>query len=126
MTLAAAVGGHRASRDEYFEGWQVHAKTIECSVADLMALVRATAQATGNDEYGVRVSINWTDEQPIKMVEADMFGDADDSRSTPLHRFTPVEATMNAAESDIDYHWQAGNRTQVPGIGLGTLDRLRK
>ncbi|GAB2829185.1 hypothetical protein GCM10027176_36730 [Actinoallomurus bryophytorum] len=57
VTLAAAVGGHRMSSDGYFEGWQIESSAIECAVADLMALVRATAEATDNDEYAVRVGI---------------------------------------------------------------------
>jgi hypothetical protein len=54
-TLAAAVGGHRMTSHGYFEGSQVQSAAIECSIADLMALIRATAEATGNDEYDVRV-----------------------------------------------------------------------
>lgn len=33
VTLAAAIGGQRMSSDEYFDGWQVEARAIECAIA---------------------------------------------------------------------------------------------
>ncbi len=33
---------------------------IECAIADVMGLIRTTAEATGNDEYEARVGIDWT------------------------------------------------------------------
>ncbi|MDQ2874540.1 MAG: hypothetical protein M3Y33_06945 [Actinomycetota bacterium] len=65
VTLATAVGGHRKGGAEYPEGWLVRSSAIECAIADVMALVRATAEATDNGEYEVRVGIDWTGEQPL-------------------------------------------------------------
>lgn len=48
VTLAAAVGGHRRSRDSNFEGWEIPSSAIECAIADVMALIRTTAEATDN------------------------------------------------------------------------------
>lgn len=35
----------------------------------------------------------------------DNFGSAYGGVSTPLHRYTPVETTVNAIEPALDYHW---------------------
>jgi hypothetical protein len=104
VTLAAAVGGHRVSSDGYLEGWQVESSAIECAIADLMALVRTAAETTGNDEYDVRVGIDWTGEQPLTILTKDNFGATYDGVSTPLHQYTPVEISVNAAEPDLDFH----------------------
>lgn len=111
VTLAAAVGGHRRS-DGYFEGWQVESSAIECAIADLMALIRATAEATGNDEYEVRVGINWTGANPLLILTKDNFGHTYDGVSTPLHRYTPVETTVNATEPALDYYWHVHDLAQ--------------
>jgi hypothetical protein len=106
VTLAAAVGGHRMSSDGYFEGWQVESSPIECAVADLMALIRITAEATDNDEHDVRHGIDWSGEQPLAILTKDNMGFTyDDGVSTPLHRYTPVETTINAVEPALDFYW---------------------
>lgn len=105
VTLAAAVGGHRMSSDEYFEGWQVMSSAIECGIADFMALIRTTAEATDNDEYDVRVGIIWTGSEPLLILTKDNQGFTYDGVSTPLHHYTPVETTVNAVEPALDYYW---------------------
>jgi hypothetical protein len=103
VTLATAVGGHRSSRDGYFEGWQIESSAIECAIADFMALIRATAETTGNDEYDLRVGIDWSGDQALTILTKDTMGFTYDGVSTPLHRYTPVETTINAFESDSDF-----------------------
>jgi hypothetical protein len=103
VTLAAAVGGHRMSMDGYFEGYEVEGRAVECAVADLMALTRETAQETGNDEYDVRVGIEWGGTDPLKILTVDGSGYPYEGISTPLHRFAPVETTVDARESDDDF-----------------------
>jgi hypothetical protein len=112
VTLAAAAGGHRMSSDGYFKGWQVESSAIECAIADLMALIRATAEATHNDEYDLRVGIAWTGEQPLVILTKDNFGHTYDGVSTPLHHYTPVETTVNAIEPDLDYYWHVHDLAQ--------------
>ena len=103
VSLATAVGGHRTSSTEYLEGRQVDASAIECAIADFMALVRATAEVTGNDEYDVRVGIEWAGQQPLAIATRDHHGFTLDGVSATLHRFTPVETTVNATEPALDY-----------------------
>jgi hypothetical protein len=105
VTLAAAVGAHPRGYEVRFEGWEVESSAIECAIADVMALIRATAEATGNDEYDVRVGIEWTGLRPLTILTRDTFGHTYDGVSTPLHRYTPVETSVNAAEAELDYHW---------------------
>lgn len=106
VTVAAAVGGHRMTSDSYFEGWQVESAAIECAIADLMALVRTTAGMTGNDEYDVRLGIEWAGEQPLTILTKDNMGFTYDGVSVPLHRYTPVETTVNAVLPPLDFFWR--------------------
>lgn len=103
-TLVAALGGHRVGRELYFDGSQVDSVGLECGIADFMALVRATAEATGNSEYEIRVGIAWIGDQPLSIVTRDELDYPSESRSTPLHVYTPVEATINAIEPEGEYH----------------------
>ena len=112
VTLAAAIGGHRMSSDGYFQGSQVQSDAVECGVADLMALIRATADATGNDEYDVRVGIEWTGSEPLTILTVDNFGYSYGGVSTPLHRYIPVETTVNAVEADLDFYWHVHDLAQ--------------
>ena len=127
VTLAAAVGGHRISSDGYSEGWQVESSAIECAIADLMALIRATAEATDNDEYDVRVGIDWAGEQPLTILTTDNHGFTYDGVSTPLHRYTPVETTVNAVEPASDFHWHVHDLAQdcVNQGGISNLMMIR-
>lgn len=112
VTLAAAIGGHRMSSDGYFKGWEVESVAIECAIADLMALVRTTAETTDNDEYDVRIGIEWAGEWPLTILTRDNHGLTYDGVSMPLHRYTPVETTINAAEPALDYHWHVHDLAQ--------------
>lgn len=112
ITIASAIGGHRMSSDGYFDGWQVQSAAIECAVADLMALVRRTAEATGGGEYDIRVGIDFTGDQPLTISTIDNFGYDYDGASVPLHRYTPVEFTVNATESDLDFYWHIHDLAQ--------------
>ncbi|WP_329305730.1 ATP-binding protein [Streptomyces anulatus] len=117
VTLAAAVGGHRraasgAEGGEFFEGRHVESSAIECSIADMMALVRATADLTGAGEYDVRVGVEWAGEGPLTILTRDTMGFVYDEVSTPLHRYTPVETTVNAVASDPDFFWQVHDLAQ--------------
>jgi hypothetical protein len=106
VTLAAAVGGHRKSSGDNFDGGQVESRAIEGAVADFTALVRATAAALHHGEYEVRVGLEWTGEQPLSVLTVDGHGYAYDGVSTPLSAYTPVRSTINAAAPDAEFHQQ--------------------
>lgn len=124
VTLAAAVGGHRMSSDDSFEGWQAESSAIECGIADLMATLRVTAEATANDEYDIRVGVEWTGAQPLSILTADSFGNTYDGVSTPLHRYTSVETTVNAPEASTDYHQHVFELAQ-DCVNQGGISNLR-
>lgn len=105
VTVAAAVGGHRMSSGGYFEGCQVESVAIECAIADLLALARTTAETTGNDEYDVRLGIEWVGEQPLRILTKDNMGFTYDGVSVPLYSFTPVETTVHVIEPAADFFW---------------------
>ncbi|MEU0946832.1 ATP-binding protein [Streptomyces canus] len=114
VSLAAAVGGHptREVGEGHFGGHQIESYAIECAVADLMALLRATAEATGNDEYDLRVGIEWAGSEPLTILTKDQMGFTYADTSTPLHKFTPVATTVNAGEPDLDYFWHVHDLAQ--------------
>lgn len=109
VTLSAAVGGHPSGHGSaspgpsYFEGREVESTAIECAVADLMAVLRTTAEATAADEYDVRVGIEWEGENPLLILTQDTMGFTYRDVSTPLHRYSPVETTVNAQGSEADF-----------------------
>lgn len=104
VTVATAIGGKRLGIDEYADGGEVDPRDVEGGVTDLMALMRATAEATGNDEYDVRVGINWTGSSPLKMLRKDHFSNIYEG-GAPIPRYAPVSATVNAAAADGDFSW---------------------
>ena len=112
VVLAAAVGGHRMSSEEYFERWQVESIAIECAIADLMALVRTTAETTDNDEYDLRIGIEWAGEQSLTILTRDTQGFTYDGVSVPLHRYTLVETAVNSFEQALDYYWHVHDLAQ--------------
>lgn len=124
-TLAAAVGGHRISIGGRLDGGgQVESTVIECAIADLMALVRTMAETTGNDEYDVRVGIEWNGEQPLTITTKDNHGYTYEGATIPLHRYTPVETTVNAAEPALDYYWHVHDLAQ-DCVNQGGISNVR-
>jgi hypothetical protein len=107
VTLTAAVGAHRQKTawSECLEGWEIKSSAVECGVADLLALVRVTADVTDNDEYDVRVGVVWSGDEPMKILTQHMVDYPDEAFWTPVHQYTPVETTVDAREPDLDYYW---------------------
>lgn len=124
VTLAAAVGGHPRSSEQYDEGYRIASVAIECAVADLMALLRSTAEATDNDEYDVRVGIDWRGEQPLTIFTQDDFDFSDEEGSVPLHRYAPVETTVDASAPDADFH-QRVHDLALDCVNQGGISNVR-
>lgn len=112
VTLTTAIGGHMMGNGDYYGGNEIESSAIECAVADLMALVRTTAQAADTEEYEVRIGIAWKGEEPLRILSQDTMGFAFYDNSTPLTQFTPVEASVDASGSDADYLWQVHDIAQ--------------
>lgn len=111
-TISAAVGGHRKSMDGYFEGWEIESRGIECAVSDFMALVRVAARAMHHEEIDVRIGIEWSGEEPLRILTVDGSGYTYAGTSTPLQTFTSVRLTVSALASDADFHRQVNELTE--------------
>lgn len=103
VSLAAAIGGHPIRLHEFLAGGQTEATTVEHAAADLFALLRTAAEATGNDEYDVRLGIEWQGDGALTLLERDRTGSIQSWPPVPVHRFTPVDTTLNALAADADY-----------------------
>lgn len=106
VTVAVAVGGRPESATAFLKGSEVDSSGVESAVADFMALTRLTAETTSNDEYEVRVGINWTGDQPMTMMARDDYGFGYNSGASSVPQNIPVETTVNAAASAPSFHRQ--------------------
>ena len=110
VTLAAALGGRPTEAADVFAGGgEIHSHDIEGAVADFMALIRATAGATGSDEYDTRVGINWSGSEPLTTIINDPFGFPTADPSGPLPGYTPVAMTVDATAFDSSFYQQVYN-----------------
>ena len=94
----ASQGGYFAGDIDGGAGANLTLAASVFPIADLMALVRTTAEATANDDYDLRVGIAWTGADPLMLLTTDTQGFTYDGVSTPLHHYTTVETTVNASE----------------------------
>lgn len=100
VTLVFGLGGLRNGRDSYLPGWQFDSAAVEGAVADFMGLVRIVGQHIGSVDYEVRLGIEWTGQEPMIMQTIDNFGHPYTDVSIPMHRFTPVEETVEVGTDD--------------------------
>lgn len=112
VTLAAAVGAHRARGSGSYEGWEVEGRAVEAAVADFAAVIRAASAALHHGEYDVCVGVEWDGDQPLRILTVDGMGYAYEGVSTPLSTFTPIRSTIEAAGSADDFHRQVFDLAQ--------------
>ena len=128
VTLAAAVGGRPLPRrNGSFEGRQVESTALEAAVADFMALVRVTGQATGSSEYDVRVGLEWTGAGPLALLTVSALGHVYDDGALSVHRFTPVASTVNAGAAEGEFFRQVHDLAQdcVHQGGIAQVQLIR-
>lgn len=106
VTVAAVVGGHRRNLEQQHEGWEVRSHALESTAADFTALVRASAAALHHGAYDVCIGVEWTGEQALTVLTLDNFGEEFNGVSTPLHTYTRVRYTLDAAATDEKFHRQ--------------------
>ncbi|MFQ6397355.1 helix-turn-helix domain-containing protein [Nocardia sp. KC 131] len=121
VTLAAAIGGHMISSDTYLDGWQVEASAIEAGVADLMALVKVAAEATGNDEYDIRVGVEWAGQDALVLLAG---APRYPYQGIPLHGYSPVEMSVDVTEPPSDFFWQVHDLAQ-DCVNQGGISEVR-
>jgi len=106
VTVATAIGGRPIDAKSSHEGGEVRGSGVECAVADLMALVRATAEGSGDREYEVRVGIEWNGDGPLTLCRTEYGGWLPAPAAYSLSRYVPVSMTVMATASEEDFHEQ--------------------
>ncbi|WP_459982142.1 AlbA family DNA-binding domain-containing protein [Nocardioides sp. AN3] len=99
LTIAAAIGAGR-NRDGFDEAYRIDSARCESTIADFMALLRATGNALGVGEYEVKVGIEWSGEQDLIIQTVDELNFVWEHGSIPLPRFVPVVSTVR---NDVDH-----------------------
>jgi hypothetical protein len=128
VSLAASIGGHRDGQDSTASPNTVDGGAIECAIADFMALIRAASAHLHTGEYDVRVGIeggyDFGISGPILIRGTDNFGHPFDGNSLELHRYSPVDLTVVADASALDYYWQVHDLAR-DCINQGGLTHVR-
>ncbi len=99
VTVVFAIGGHR-SREGFNPGSLIDSAAVEGAVADFLGLVRTVGAHIGPVDYEIRVGIEWTGQDQMIMQTVDNQGYRFAGTSIPMHRFTPVEATIEVGTDD--------------------------
>jgi len=126
VTVATAIGGRPIDAKSSHEGGEVRGSGVECAVADLMALVRATAEGSGDREYEVRVGIEWDGDGPLTLCRTEFGGWLPAPAAYSLSRYVPVSMTVMATASEEDFHEQVHDLAQdcVNQGGLFNLELI--
>ncbi|TFV66062.1 UNVERIFIED_ORG: ATP-binding protein [Bacillus sp. AZ43] len=120
VSLAQAIGGHRISGSEMatLPGNRVRSAHIECSVVDVMALLREATSAMGAmSEYAVVLGIEWAGDEPLVVETVDGSGFRFDGTSIPLARYTKVRSAIRL---DVD---EAAYLEQVCALALDAVNQ---
>ncbi|UYC81398.1 AlbA family DNA-binding domain-containing protein [Curtobacterium poinsettiae] len=106
VSVAAAVGGHRNVMGEHSQPWVVESVAVENAVSDFLALIRTVGLHLGGDEYDIRIGIESRGLQPLRLATIDSTGYQFMGTSTALHRYAPVDATIQVGIDDRSYEQQ--------------------
>ncbi|WP_189155181.1 hypothetical protein [Lentzea pudingi] len=69
------------------------------------------------------MGIEWTGDQPLTILVTENVGLPYDGASKPLHRYTPIEVTVDVREPDLGYSWRVHDLAQdcVNQVGVSYL-----
>lgn len=123
VTVAAAVGAHRrvsgfSEEKKFYEGWWISELVVEAAVADLMALVRTVGLSIGGVEYEVRIGIEWAGKEPLTLYRK-VQGFDEDEGAVPVHRFIPVETTVEVRDNDDEGYLQQVRELALDCVNQG-------
>jgi hypothetical protein len=126
VSVAFALGGLPSDHNAFHPAWEFDSSAVEGTVADFMGLVRAVGSELGSTDYDVRVGIERSGQERMMMHTLNNFGQRYSAVSTPMHRFTPVEVTVEVAVSDERWLHQVRELVQdcVNQGGLTSLQTL--
>jgi hypothetical protein len=68
VTVAATVGGQSLTRSGKFESYEINANSVECCIADLMALIRVTGSELGTGDYELQLGFQWPGKPATDLV----------------------------------------------------------
>lgn len=122
VSIAASVGDIPLTRTS------VQSVTIECCVADLMALVRETGQARATLDYDVRVGMTWGDGDVLRILGQKTKGRSDIEAAIPIYGFEPVDVSVDA-DSSLEEYFQLTRRIAEDCVnqgGIGELSAFKK
>ena len=100
VSIAFTLGGLRNGPETYYSAWEFDSAAVEGAVADFMGLVRIVGANIGSVDYEIRVGIERNGPERMEMKTVDQQGFPFTGVSTPMHRFTPVEATVEVGTDD--------------------------
>lgn len=103
---------------------EIDSVAIECAVADLLGIVRATSELFGGSEYEARVGIETHVPTPMSIVTMDNQGFVYRDHSIPFKSYTPVSATIVADADFEDFRGQAYALVQ-DCVNQGGITNLR-
>lgn len=108
VALAAGVGGFPNGQQSHWDVNQVDVRAVERDIAEFMCLLRAMADALGNDDYEVRIGIELSTPDDLMVLPCVYFPRlaATESGAVSLPTYTPVTASVNARTSDEDFYRQ--------------------
>ena len=129
VTLAAVVGGRYRNpvplgESPTYEAWQISEQVIEAAVSDFMALVRSVGARVGAVEYEVRIGLPWHGAEPLILYRHGAYGLDEFSGSVPIHRFVPVEATVEVRNGDDERFCQQVGELALDCINQGGVKFL--
>lgn len=101
VSIASAVGGHRMGTGDVLNPNEIDSVAIECALADLFGIVRATSELFGVSEFEARVGIETQISSLLNLVTIDNQGFAYRDQSIPFKKYTPVSATI-VADADFE------------------------
>jgi hypothetical protein len=107
VSVATAVGGQRWRYDDgVYRGNRIEEATLECCVADLLALVWQVSRERASGDYEVQLGVEFSGPGRLIIQTSDQFGMTYDHESVPLARFTPVRATLRTDVDFVTFHEQ--------------------
>jgi hypothetical protein len=91
-----------------------------------MGMIRVVGRAIGAVDYEVRVGIEWTGGQPLTFYYQEQRINLDtEAGVTPIHRFTPVEATVEVRDLDDEGYLQQVRLIAEDAINQGGVTDLQ-
>jgi hypothetical protein len=117
VTVAATVGGQSLTRTGKFEIYEINATSVECCIADLLALVRLASTELGTGDYELQLGFEWSGPATdLAMLTPDAGFGSDRSGVVPLSRTAPMITTVRTDLDDVAY------RDQVCDLAIDVLN----